>query len=94
MEIGACMDARLTQYLKEEARLRASRKRSRDDDLTALRRRYYICPHGGTPPLPTEPQPVEAVPEEAQGMAQLVQAAGELAPRRGRSAGDDLYELA
>ena len=26
-------------------------------------------------------------------MAQLVQAAGELAPRRGRSACDDLYEL-
>jgi len=95
MEIGSLMEGRLNQYLKEESRLRSSRKRSRDDDITALRRAYYVCPHGGTPPLPTErEEPAEAVPEEAQGMAQLVQAAGELAPRRGRSAGDDLYELA
>ena len=87
------METRLTEYLKQVRELKKSRKRSRDDDIMTWHRAYYVCPHGGTPPLPTEPEePVEdaVVPEEAQGIAQLMQAAGELAPRRGRSAADNL----
>lgn len=91
-EIGSLMNTKLDRHLAATSKIKNnSRKRTRFDDITALDRSYYVCPHGGTPPPP--PEPKSPVPEEAQGMAHLVQAAEDLAPRRGRTSGDTLYEL-
>ena len=91
-QIGANMDAQLNKYIEKDRRLQKQGKRKRVETIAALDHELFICPFGGTPPPPPPPvQPAQA--EEAQGMAQLVEAAGQLAPRRSRAAGNELYEL-
>ena len=92
MQIGANMDLQLNKYIEKNRRLEKQGKRKRVETIAALDHELFICPFGGTPPPPPPPvQPAQA--EEAQGMAQLVEAAGQLAPRRSRAAGNELYEL-
>ena len=91
MQIGANMDLQLNKYIEKNRRLEKQGKRKRVETIAALDHELFICPFGGTPPPPPPVQPAQA--EEAQGMAQLVEAAGQLAPRRSRAAGNELYEL-